>query len=85
MLLDWTKHLTDQKEREKFEATLKESYKALNRLKEIVDAKEQQLNRKERSTDQYDNSSWAYNQAHLNGNREMLHWFQQLLILDQKE
>jgi hypothetical protein len=85
MILEWTKHLSDPEEREKFVNTVKGSQLALNRLKEIVDAKEETLNRKERSADQYDNSNWANLQAHLNGNREMLHWFRTLLTLDQKE
>lgn len=84
MLLDWTRHLSDLKEKEEFEKTIRGSTVMAKRLTELVEEKERSIARSELSDDAFDSAGWAYRQAKLIGNKEMLSWFRNLLTLDQR-
>jgi hypothetical protein len=75
---DWTKNLTNEKEKVEFEAMLMNS-SILTRLKELVDQKYLELDAQETTKDAYDTPSWAYKQADKNGYRRSLKYFDQLL------
>ncbi len=47
-------------------------------LREILDRKVQTLTNEELKTD-YDNASWSHRQAHINGNKEILRYIDQVL------
>ena len=80
---DWIKNLP-AKEQEEFEKTLRHSTTVLTRLQEIVTEKITAIEREENSTVVYDSPSWAYKQAHLNGERSGLTKIKNLLsFLDQ--
>lgn len=81
--IDWIKNLPE-KEREEFETTLRHSTTVLTRLQEIVTEKIEAIEREENSTVVYESPSWAYKQAHLNGERSGLTKIKNLLsFLDQ--
>lgn len=65
MKLEWFSHLSNPKDKESFKKSLLGSKIVLDRLKEICYNK---INSGEKaSVMDYDNPSWAYRQAHLNG------------------
>lgn len=84
MLFEWTRHISDPKEKEEFENTVRNSNQVLDRLNQILDEKEATITRSEITSDSYKDSSWAYKQAHLNGNHEMIHWLRKILTLDNR-
>lgn len=67
----WFKHLkgNDQKD---FEVTLRNSTLVLGRLREILQEDLRGLEKVEMSESSYENPSWAYNQAHINGRKAEL-------------
>lgn len=75
---DWIKNLPKD-EQEEFEKTLRHSTAVLSRLGVIVDEKLNGLEREENSLQVYDSPSWAFKQAHLNGERAGLTKIKQLL------
>jgi hypothetical protein len=80
---DWIKSLPEA-ERVEFEKSLRHSTTVLTRLQQIVDEKLFAIEREENSTVIYDTPSWAYKQAHLNGERSGLTKIKNLLsFLDQ--
>lgn len=85
MQSQWTSHLTDTEEKNKFKAYLHGSKGIFDRMNEIVDAWERDLTSTELSLDQYESPSWAARQADINGSRRYLRKMKQLITLDQKE
>lgn len=86
MLTVWTKNLRTQQEKDNFNNTLLGSRPVLERLYELLNEKEVDLDRSERSLKAYDNPNWAYQQAHKNGCASMLSSIKELINLDhQKE
>lgn len=65
----WTKHLSSDQNKEDFVAAIANSTVALGRLCELITEFETEINSKELSLEEYDSPSWAYKQAHLNGQR----------------
>ncbi len=62
----WTKNIKDPKERKELTEVLDSPYLRNNFLK-ILDAIQAEEERLETTLDTYDNPSWAYKQADLNG------------------
>lgn len=80
---DWIKNLPVG-EQEEFEKTLRHSTTVLTRLQQIVDEKIYAIEREENSITTYETPSWAFKQAHLNGERSGLTKIKNLLqFLDQ--
>lgn len=74
MLSAWSRHLVkDPTAKQKFEEMVKGSKLLTDRLQNILDELEQTIERAELSTDSFENPSWAFKQAYLNGSRAMLH------------
>ena len=64
----WTKHLNGT-EKEDFEAAIRNSRTALNRLSQIIEELDTGLQTKALSLEDFDSASWAYKQAFLNGSK----------------
>lgn len=84
MLTVWTKNLKTEAERENFNNQLLGARPVLERLGELLDEKEKELDRSERSQKAYENPNWAYLQAHRNGCAGMLQSIKELINLDQQ-
>lgn len=80
----WTNHLSDEKAKLEFEQMLLRSKPVLERLRTLVQNKEEELNRSENSLSQYDNTNWAYRQAHQNGFRSCQDRILKLINPDQE-
>lgn len=85
MISRWTQHLKDQEDIERFKNSLLGQKWLLNRLSEILEEEEQSLDRSETTNKVYENSNWAYLQAHKNGYRQALSVLKKLVNLDPKE
>lgn len=81
----WTKHLRDERHKEEFRQSVRGSKQVLERLGEILDDMDKEINSKELSTDVYDKPNWDYRQAHTNGMRSSIKMIKQLINLDQKD
>lgn len=77
--VEWSKHLKTEAERKNFEAAVRHDALVLGRLAEIIEEKLKTLDREEMLSSSYENPSWAYKQAHQNGNRAGLTQVLQLL------
>lgn len=64
---EWTKHLPSEAERKEFETSLRHDTLILSRLIEILDERLKSLDKEEVSLTSYENPSWGYKQAHING------------------
>lgn len=84
MFVDWTKHIRNPDEKAAFERTVEGSKPALDRLKTLLDEKEQILNQSEMSFETFDKPNWDYRQAYQNGFRACLHGIRKLVDLDKQ-
>ena len=85
MLTVWTKNLRTEEEKDNFNNQLLGARPVLERLTELLNEKEVELDRSERSVKAYDNPNWAYLQAHKNGCASMLQSVKELINLDQQK
>ena len=84
MLTVWTKNLKTEEERQNFNNQLLGARPVLQRLSDLLEEKEKELDRSERSQKAYENPNWAYLQAHRNGCAGMLQSIKELINLDQQ-
>lgn len=73
MNLEWTKHLKTDKERKDFEEILTRNTMIFGRLREILHNRLDQLDRKDFSDKDFDETNWAEKQAHRLGKRSVYH------------
>lgn len=85
MLPQWTHHLKDPEEKKRFRSYIYNSKGVVDRLLEMVNQREEEINAKEMDEESYDSPSWAALQADRNGRRRELRWMKQLITLDQKD
>jgi hypothetical protein len=85
MLTVWTKNLKTEEERQNFNNQLYGARPVLSRLYELLNEKEAELGKTERSKGTYANPNWAYLQAHYNGCASMIASIKELITLDQRE
>ena len=85
MLTVWTKNLQTQEEKDNFNNQLLGARPVLERLAELLNEKEVELDRSERSLKAYDNPNWSHLQAHKNGCASMLQSVRELINLDQQK
>lgn len=83
MIGAWTKHLSDEKDKQRFQNEILSSRAVLERLSQILDELETDVENQELSTRAYDNANWAYRQAHANGTKSTLRKIKTLISLDQ--
>lgn len=84
MLTVWTQNLKTQEEKDIFTNQVLAARPVLERLSQMLDEKESQLERSERSLKAYESPNWAYAQAHKNGYLSSLQSVRDLLNLDQQ-
>lgn len=83
MYTKWTEHLnTEQSER--FKNHILGSRDILERLTDILNERERDMDLQELSLDNYNQPNWAERQAHMNGFRSCLHYVKKLIDLDQQ-
>lgn len=85
MYTAWTSHLKDPKDKQEFEKTVQGSRRVLNRLKDILEEREKELNNSELDPNTYEEASWAYRQADINGSKRTLNSLRKLVDLDQQQ
>ena len=83
MITAWTKHISDDKEKEQFKNEVLGSKRVLERLSVLIDQLDYGLSEEEISPKVYDNPNWAYRQAHANGVKFALRKIKTLTDLDQ--
>lgn len=81
----WTKNLKTPEEKERFENSLKGSRLVLERLVQMLDEEEADIDRSEMNLDTYSTPNWSEKQAHKNGQRSMLRKIKNLISLDQQK
>ena len=84
MLTAWTKNLKTPEEQDNFNNQLLGARPVLERLYDLLNEKEVELDRSERTQKAYENPNWAYLQAHRNGCASMLQSVKELINLDQQ-
>lgn len=85
MIPNWTNHLKDPDEKERFRKYLYGSKTILERQTAIIDEMENELDQLETDKDQYNSPSWAALQADRNGYRRALRQIRKLNSLDPKD
>jgi len=85
MISNWTRHCKTENEVLKFERQLHNSADVLDRLRDILQGIDDDIQRAEITVKAYDSPSWPYLQAHKNGARQILKDVIKLITLDQKE
>lgn len=85
MISAWTKNVKTQEEKEQLQKEVLGSRRVLNRLLELINEEEGNLNRSELSTKVYDVANWPYLQADMNGFRRALNTVRTIITLDQQE
>lgn len=85
MMMDWTKHITDPKEKEEYQTSLKHQRWVLDDLSKILSEIEQRQEYRQIDPKLYDTPNWEYRQAHLNGYRQCLNSIKTLINLDPKD
>lgn len=83
--LEWTSHIKDPVKKKEFEDLLFNSTTILNRLSDVLRSKGLSLARVEGNMEEYDNPSWAFKQAHVNGRKQELKTVLQLITFDRGE
>ena len=71
ILTVWFKGL-EEKDKTKLEDLLRHNTFLLSRLLSVLDEWEKEIENRETSTSDYDSPSWAYKQAHYNGQKSTL-------------
>jgi hypothetical protein len=80
----WTAHLQDPEEKQRFINQVAGSKEVLERLRDIIQVKEQELGEAERSQKAYGVPNWDYLQAHRNGYSQGLSAIKKFLTPDQE-
>ena len=82
MISAWTKHLKTEEEKAKFKNTVLGSKLVLNRLQDIVNEIEQDLDNTELNTKIYDIPNWDYRQADMNGFRRAIKTIKKIITIE---
>ena len=84
MYSKWSSHLPKE-EQDRFQNIVRHSSQVLERLKDIIEEAEQQLENSELTIEAYNNPSWSHKQAHKNGLKQAYRNIKKIITLDQKE
>jgi hypothetical protein len=85
MILEWTKHLRDEKEKLNFQRTVRSAIQVLDRVRDIFKAKVDSLERLELSPKSFETKNWELRQAYNLGYRACAQDLYTLVDLDQKQ
>lgn len=80
----WTAHLQTPEDKQRFLNQVKGAQEVLDRLKDIIQLKEQELGEAERGQKAYGVPNWDYLQAHRNGYAQGLSAIKRFLTPDQE-
>ena len=84
MYTKWTEHLKTDREKSDFQKSVQASKYILDRLLDILEEVKLSLETSEINLNNYDNSGWAFKQAHINGQKASLDYIKKLINLDQQ-
>lgn len=85
MISAWTKHLSNDEDKTRFQGAVLGSKLVLNRLQALMDEMKTDTENQELSTKLYDSPSWAYIQADANGYKRCLKQISKLITLDPQD
>lgn len=85
MIPNWSTHLKDPEDAKRFRQHIYNSKAVLERLAQMADDWEKELDQQETTEDQYSNPSWAALQADRNGYRRAIRRLKKVITLDQKD
>lgn len=85
MISAWTSNLDTEDEKTKFQRILLSSKTAFDRLKQIIEERENAINSIELGVDIYVKPGWDAIQAHYNGEKAALKSIKTLIDLDQQK
>lgn len=80
----WSAHLKTDKDKQEFENLVLRAKPVLDRLRVLVENKEEELSSFENSLKAYDNPNWHFRQAHINGYKSCQSRLLKLITLDQE-
>lgn len=83
MISAWTKHLKTEEEKDRFRNSVQGSKIVLERLQELLEEVEGEMDSVERNIKIYDIPGWDYRIAHLNGFKDCLNKVSKIITLDQ--
>ena len=83
MIISWVKQFQTEEEKQNFERQFHNAADVLETLDKIIQDELTALDASEVSQRNYDNSNWAYLQAHKNGFRQAMGIIRKLINLDQ--
>lgn len=82
MITAWTQHCKSEEDKAQYVESLKRARWVLDDIQRLVDSNMSSQEASEISPKVYENSNWAYRQAHANGYKQALRDFKQLLTID---
>lgn len=85
MISAWTKHLSGEGDKQKFQDSLYGVKHIFTRMKELLKEEENNLDKLEISPKVFEQPNWAYRQAYYNGFRACLAMIHKLINLDHKD
>ena len=85
MKIQWTSHLDNEEEKERFRSHIQGSKDILDRLKDLIADREKAINTIETGVEIYRQPGWDALLAHYNGEKASLKYIKNLITLDQKE
>lgn len=85
MISAWTKNLKTDEDKVRFKNTVLGSKAVLERLQELLNEIEDEVNTLELNTKIYDIPNWDYRQADMNGFRRALRTIKKIITLDQQD
>ena len=83
MISAWTKHISDEQEKERFRNQILNSKQVLNRLQALLNEMKEDVDSTELNTKIYDIPNWDYRQADTNGYKRCLKQISKIITLDQ--
>ena len=83
MITAWTKHISDDKQKEQFKREILGSKTVLRRLQALLDEMKEDADSLELNTKIYDIPNWDYRQADMNGYKRCLKQISKIINLDQ--
>lgn len=85
MISAWTKHISDEDEKQRFKNSVLGSKIVLERLQALLNEMKEDVEGTELSTKIYDIPNWDYRQADTNGFKRCLKLVNKIITLDQQE
>ena len=85
MISAWTKHLSDDTDKDRFKSAVLGSKLVLNRLQALLNEMQADADNIELNTKIYDLPNWDYRQADINGYKRCLKQISKIINLDPKE